>query len=355
MAEIPGHKVVDEHAIRAKLTPWFHRQLQADEVEIAGVDVPRGQGFSSETWLLDVVWTEEGDDHRQGFVAKTRPTGDTIFPTYDLASQFHCMRLVREHSEVPAAPVRWLEEDPAVVGRPFYVMDRVDGRVPPDNLPYTMEGWVLDDLQPVDRRQLVERSLDVLVGLHRLDAEQCGFGFLDRPRHGPTGVAQQLGEWEAYLRWVMGDRTHEVGEAALARLRATLPESPPPTVLNWGDSRIGNIIFDHTEPVAVLDWEMAALGPPEVDVGWFLYMHRFFTEALGVADPEGWPSEEDQLAHYEQGLGRSVDDLGWYLLFGGFRYGMIMVRIIQIQEATGIDAGWTEDENLAIAHLATML
>jgi aminoglycoside phosphotransferase (APT) family kinase protein len=105
----------------------------------------------------------------------------------------------------------------------------------------------------------------------------------------------------------------------------------------------------------VLDWEMAALGPPEVDVGWFLYMHRFFTAALGVADPEGWPSEADQLAHYEAQLGRSLDDLDWYLLFGGFRYGMIMVRIIQIQKAAGIDAGWTEDENLAVAHLATMI
>lgn len=354
MTEIPGHKVVDEHAVRARLTPWLRARLGADEVEVVGVDVPRGQGFSSETWLLDVAWTEEGEDHRAGFAAKTVPVGETIFPTYDLAGQFHSMRLVREHSEVPAAPVRWLEEDPAVMGRPFYVMDRVDGRVPPDNLPYTIEGWVLD-LAPADRRRLVENSLGVLAGLHRLDVESCGLGFLDRSRFGPTGLAQQLGEWEAYLRWVMGDRRHEVGEAALARLRETMPSSPPPTGLNWGDSRIGNVIYDGVEPVAVLDWEMASLGPAEVDVGWFLYMHRFFTEGLGVPDPEGWPTEAEEISHHEELLGRTLDDLEWYLLFGGFRYGMIMVRIIQIQDAQGIDTGWTEDDNVAINHLARML
>ena len=63
------------------------------------------------------------------------------------------------------------------------------------------------------------------------------------------------------------------------------PADEGPTVLSWGDSRIGNVMYRDFEPVAVLDWEMAGLGPREVDVGWFIYAHRVFEEEK-VAYPQ---------------------------------------------------------------------
>lgn len=353
MADIPGHKDVDAALVRGRLTPWFRRQLADPGAEITAVGVPEGQGFSSETIFVDV----QGGVGAQRFVVKTCPEGEILFPVYDLEAQFRCMQLVRAHSDVPAAPVRWLELDERVLGRPFYVMDRVDGVIPPDNLPYTLDGFLLQ-ASPADQRRLYDSSLAVLAGLHRLDWHACGFGFLDKAQFGRVGLEQQLAEGRAYLDWVARGADHPVPEAAIEKLHQTLPGHPPPLGLNWGDSRIGNMIYRDFEPVAVLDWEMALLGPAEVDLGWFLFMHRFFTTGLGVPDLPGFPSEDEAIATYEALLGRPVHDLDWYLLWAGLRYGVIMVRLIQIQTARSGEApepGWTEHDNLAIALLASML
>lgn len=348
MTEIPGHKTVDAGLLRRQLAPWFSARL-AGPATVEDVAVPEGQGFSAETVFVDVA--VEGALQR--FVVKLAPTGDTIFPTYDLSAQFRCMRAVRDHTDVPAAPVRWFD-DGSVLGRPFYVMDRVDGDIPADNLPYTMEGWLLA-ATPAEQQTLYDSSLDVLAGLHRMDWAGGGLHFLDRPEFGPTGLEQQLGQGAAYLDWVAKGRTQPVPEAALARLHKTLPADPPPIGLSWGDSRIGNIIYQSFQPVAVLDWEMAALVPAEVDLAWFLYMHRFFTAGLGVTDLPGFPSEATAVTRYEQRLGRPVHDLDWYLLWAGFRYGVVMVRMVQKMAAAGVGEGWDEHDNLAVNLLSTLL
>ena len=339
-ADVPAHKSIDADDLRRRFQPWFAEQL-GDGVEVTELSVPQGQGYSSETIFVD---TSAGR-----FVAKVPPTGETVFPRYDLEAQFRCMQRVREHSEVPAAPVRWYEPDASVLGRPFYVMDRVDGDVPPDNLPYTMDGFVVE-ATPEQQRRLYDSTIDVLAGLHRLDWQECGFEFLDRSQYGATGLDQQLGEWAAYYDWVARGGSHPVPEAALARLRSTLPASPPPTGLSWGDSRVGNVIYRDFEPVAVLDWEMAGLAPGEVDLGWFFLMHRFFTVGIGVADLPGFPSEAEGVAAYEAGLGRGVDDLDWYVLFAAFRYASILIRLYQKMSPDASD-----DDNLAVQLLASLL
>ena len=339
-ADVPAHKSIDADALRRQLQPWLAARL-GDDVEVTELSVPQGQGYSSETFFVD---TSAGR-----FVAKVPPTGETVFPRYDLEAQFRCMQLVREHSDVPAAPVRWYEPDVSVLGRPFYVMERVDGDVPPDNLPYTMDGFVVQ-ASPDEQRRLYDSTLDVLAGLHQLDWEQGGFGFLDRPHFGPVGVEQQLGEWAAYYDWVARGSSHPVPEAALARLRSTLPSSPPPTGLSWGDSRVGNVIYRDFSAVAVLDWEMAGLGPAEIDLAWFFVMHRFFTTGIGVPELPGFPSEDEGVAAYESRLGRSVDDLDWYLLFAAFRYASILIRLYQKMSPDASD-----DDNLAVQLLASLL
>ena len=341
-AEVPGHKTIDADDLQRRLGPWLRGRV-AHDLEIEGLSVPEGQGFSSETIFIDTTGGR--------FVAKARPTGETVFPTYDLEAQARCMQLVREHSDVPAAPIRWYEPDESVLGRPFYVMDRVDGDIPPDNLPYSMEGFLLE-APPEQQRRLYDSTLDVLAGLHRLDADACGFGFLDRPSFGKTGLDQQLGEWTAYLDWVTqrGRSPHPVPEAAAERLRKTMPSAPPPTGLSWGDSRIGNVIYRDFEAVAVLDWEMAGLAPGEVDLGWFFLMHRFFTAGIGVADLPGFPPEDEGAAAYEQRLGRPIADLEWYVLFAAFRYAAILIRVYQKMSPDAPD-----EDNLAVQLLASLL
>jgi aminoglycoside phosphotransferase (APT) family kinase protein len=100
--------------------------------------------------------------------------------------------------------------------------------------------------------------------------------------------------------------------------------------LSWGDSRIGNILYRDFEPVAVLDWEMAGLAPPEVDLGWLIFLHRFFED---IAADNGLPGLPDLLrrdevaAAYESMTGYTPQDLDFYTMYAATRHGIIMFRI----------------------------
>ena len=78
-----------------------------------------------------------------------------------------------------------------------------------------------------------------------------------------------------------------------------------PTVLLWGDARIGNIIFDGTMPAAVIDWEMVTLGSPEVDLAWAIFVDRHHSEGIETSRLAGFPSVEASVARYESLTGQS--------------------------------------------------
>jgi hypothetical protein len=94
----------------------------------------------------------------------------------------------------------------------------------------------------------------------------------------------------AYYDWVVdGLARSPLIEQAFDRLEELWPPEPGPPVLNWGDARIGNVIYDGFDPVAVLDWEMAALAPREVDLGWTVCLHRFFQDLTVSFGRRGLP------------------------------------------------------------------
>jgi aminoglycoside phosphotransferase (APT) family kinase protein len=100
-------------------------------------------------------------------------------------------------------------------------------------------------------------------------------------------------------------------------------------VLNWGDARIGNMLYREFEPVAVLDWEMAAIGAPEVDLGWMLFMHRFFESFVDKLDLPGTPDfmqRKDVVDTYEDCSGGPVRDLAFWEVFAGLRYAIVSLR-----------------------------
>jgi aminoglycoside phosphotransferase (APT) family kinase protein len=105
-------------------------------------------------------------------------------------------------------------------------------------------------------------------------------------------------------------------------------------VLNWGDSRIGNIIYRDRTPVAVLDWEMASTGPPEVDVAWMVFLHAFMQEMVAnfIADADGSGMTEflrkDRVVDlYEKAAGEPLEDLTWYEALAGVRFAIILMRM----------------------------
>jgi aminoglycoside phosphotransferase (APT) family kinase protein len=294
---------------------------------VGDVTAPEGSGMSSET-LLFTVRTADGADER--YVARLAPLASQqfqVFPEYDLALQRRVMETVAEHTDVPVPDVVAHERDPEWLGSPFLLMRRVDGIVPSDIPPYTMAGWLFD-AAPEDQRTLEREAVRVLARLHELTPEQHDLAFLDRPQFGAGALDQHLAYQRWYYDWAREGQRVPLIERTFAALDRTRPEEGP-TVLNWGDSRIGNMMFRGFAPVAVLDWEMAAIGPRELDVSWILFAHQVFESITGMLEMPGMPhflAEADVVAAYEEIAGVELGDLHWYHVYNGVQWAIVFMR-----------------------------
>lgn len=327
----------DPEHTRAALAGWLEERMpQARGVEILDMTVPEGTGYSNETLLLDVRWEEEGASRTAGLVARVSPVEYAVFPESDVDIQYRSLKALRENSDVPVPEVYWLEKDPSVLGASFFVMERLEGRAPPDTPPYNLSGW-LTDLSDEERRTLWSNAVEVLAAVHRLDPDESGFGFADRRELGPRGISQMLAYLEHQKEFASGGGSNPPAEAGWAWLNEHAPSSTPDIGISWGDARIGNIMFDGLEPVAACDWEMVALGPGEQDLGWWLFLDRFHSEGIGVERLGGLGDRDETIARYEELVGRRVDLglLDFYEVLAAFRFTLVMMRITQLQKHYG--------------------
>jgi aminoglycoside phosphotransferase (APT) family kinase protein len=315
-----------------RLAAWLREVLPdgADPI-VEQVTVPEANGMSSETLLFDATWTVDGERRTHALVARVAPDDADVpvFPSYDLELQFRVMQLVGERTEVPVPPVRWLELDPAAIGAQFFVMDRVQGRVPPDVMPYPMGSW-LSEATPEEQRALQDASVAAMVGIHAIDLETADIAFLDLERPGATPLRRHVANQRAYYDWVRGDEVIPVIEEAFDWLEANWPEDEGATVISWGDARVGNMMYDGFVPVAVLDWEMAALGTRGIDVGWMIFIHDFFQNICEVLEMPGMPGflrRDDVAAAYAELSGVPVPDLAFYEVYAALRHAIVMARV----------------------------
>ena len=158
----------------------------------SGVD---SNGMSSETIILTGRWDEDGQRREEKWVARVAPTAQDVpvFSSYRMDHQFDVIRLVGEKTDVPVPRVRWLEPTGSVLGTPFFLMDYVEGQVPPDVMPYTFgNNWFAD--APAERqRELQDSTVEVIAKLHSIPDPETTFGFLAdgsgrRTRCGATSI-----------------------------------------------------------------------------------------------------------------------------------------------------------------------
>ena len=315
----------DLGALRQKLAAWLTTKAGSD-VEVGEIEVPAANGMSSETVLFDATWA--GEQHR--LVARLAPeaTAVPVFPRYDLERQARVMTEARLASDVPIPEVLWSEPDEAPLGTPFFVMRRVDGRVPPDVMPYNFDSWVTA-ATPQERSIMQSSSVDVLARLHAIEAPTERFAFLEVDRPGDTAMRRQLADQAAYYEWAREGLRVPLIEKTFAWLEEHFPSDEGDPVMCWGDARIGNMLFDGFEPVAVLDWEMAVLAPPEVDLAWFCYIHTFFEDLAATFGVSGLPDFlrlEDVADEYEIRSGRVPRRLHWYTVYAALRYAIVSIR-----------------------------
>lgn len=323
----PTPLVDNQDETRRKLEQWLCAHLDRD-ITIPELAIPEATGMSNVTLLFDVHWRENGRPQSEPVVARLQPEIERpVFPSYDLSLQYEVMASVGRNSDIPVPELRGLETDRSLLGVQFYFMKRTQGRIPTDMPPYNMDGWMLHETTPAQRETMWRAAVDTMGRYHRLDYRKLGFEKLHEP--GRTPLQQQLRYWQDYHDWALEGARHEICQPALDWLHANQP-SDEPTVLCWGDSRLGNIIFRESLDgvAAVLDWEMAVLGNPVQDLAWFNFLDSSFADGLGMPRLEGLPSYEDTIAQWEQVSGHSARDYDYYLIFAAMRYGLILSRVM---------------------------
>ncbi|MBV9951878.1 MAG: phosphotransferase family protein [Acidimicrobiia bacterium] len=335
MSDLPWRRTAE--ALEPALCAWA-RSVGRESSVITDVRVP-DNGMSSDS----VRFCLDGEE----LVARLAPAPDAYqtFPTYDLERQRRVMELVRRRTSVPAPEVVHHEESDEWVGVPFIVMRAIEGLVPLDTPNYLMdpESWFRRGT-PADWERMEASTLAVLVELHRIGSDE-DTAFLRSEAPGATPLACQLAEHRRYYDWARGEHEVPILERAFDVLAATLPDTDR-AVLNWGDARPGNIIYRDFEPVGILDWEMAGLGPPEIDVAWATFFQRFWVSMAELAGLPPLPAmfeRSSAAATYERLGGDRLEDLAWYEALSGLRFGIILARMSLRSVAFGLQDGVPDD------------
>jgi len=321
----------DPRELEGALADWA-RSRYGSRATVSGVRAP-DSGMANDT----VFFRVDGD----ALVARLSPAPDSPYPTfpvYDLETQQRVIELVRSRTPVPVPEIVHLERSRHWLGVPFLVTRAIAGVVASDNPPYLLDpgGWFHRGT-PEDWERMEASTIEVLVELHRV-ADDDSTAFLRPDVPGDSALARQLAYQRNYYDWARDGHEVPILERAFAVLGASMPATDR-SVLNWGDSRPGNIIYRDFEPVAVLDWEMATVGPPEVDLAWLTFFQRFFgglAEQYGLSGVPEMFRTADAVAIYEQRSGSELSELAWYEALAGLRFGIILLRMSLRSAAFGL-------------------
>lgn len=315
----------DPEATAATLERWFTSQGY-DDVRVANLVIPSATGWSNETILFDAHWVRDGVAEDQGLVARVAPSDYQVFPDETFERQFHILGAVGRSGAAPVPGVLGIDLDPSWFGKPFWIMERIDGEIAADNPPYASEGWLAEATHEQQRAAWTS-AIDAMAAIHNLDVRS-----LDWPADTleiPNDLLEaRFAHYEHFLTWAEEGKEHPLCRRALAELRATRPPEPARgPALSWGDSRFSNLIFRDFEVVAVLDWEMAAIGDPLLDLGWWIFADDAMTVGTGATRLPGFPSIAETADQWSFATDRSAEALDWYVKLAGLHFSIIMLRM----------------------------
>jgi aminoglycoside phosphotransferase (APT) family kinase protein len=292
---------------RERFARWLSART-GDVVDVTSWERPSG-GRSNDTFLVTVALGADAV-HEEHVVVRAQPTTTQIFYSPDVLREARVVQGLHG-TGVPAPRVRWCEADPYVLGVPFFVMDAVTGRVPLARPSIHVAGW-MPDMNRADVETMWRSALDALVAVHAVDWRERHAFLLDGDRG--RSVHDHVERLAAWYRWSTDGQPHPITDAALDDVvarTAALADAEP--VLVWGDARPGNMIFgpDH-RVAAVIDWEVASIGPAEIDVAHWAFFDEFSTSAIGVLPVDGWPDRDTLVERYERTSGRRLEHLELY-------------------------------------------
>lgn len=297
------------------LVAYLREEGLIDAEAIGIAQFPRG--FSNLTYLVtagDLSW-----------ILRRPPFGIGKGVAHDVVREARLLAaLGSAYARVPRIVA--ICDDDTVLGAPFYLMERATGIILRDRLPAGLS------LDATEMRRVSERVVDTLAEIHAVDYAAAGLSELGHPE----GYARR--QVDGWARRYVAARTGPQPELeALAEwLAASIPETSRAALLH-NDFKYDNLVLDAAEPwrvVAVLDWEMATIGDPLMDLGTSL---AYWVEAgdppalralgLGVTTIPGNLTREEVIGRYEAATGRAVDAAVFYYAYGLFKVGVIAQQI----------------------------
>lgn len=287
-------------------------------------------GYSNLTFLL-LIGNKE-------FIMRKPPAGANIKSAHDMGREYNVLRALQPVYKAIPQPVLYCD-DVSVIGTPFYLMERVSGVILRNRVPKGME------VSAVTWKGISEAAVDGLAGLHKLDLAATGLGALGKPE---GYVQRQVEGW--VKRYVNAETDVVKGMNDTAEwLQANLPADEAPAFIH-NDYKYDNLVLDPndlTHILAVLDWEMATVGSPLMDLGTTLayWAEGGDSEALkpfNLTWLEGNLTREQVVERYAFSRGMDVPDMLFYYVFGSFKIGVIVQQIYARYKK-----GFTQDPRFA--------
>jgi aminoglycoside phosphotransferase (APT) family kinase protein len=251
------------------------------------------------------------------WILRRAPGHANVASAHDVLREYKILDAIKDEPVAIARPIVSCD-DASVFGAPFFVMERIDGSAILTHVP---EQWATT---PESHGRALEELIDALVAIHAVDWRACGLGDL---AHRGEYLPHQITRWLAQLASYDG---RELSTAA--RIAAWLDRHRPPdqpSALCHGDYKLDNVLFAPESPprlAAVVDWEMAGIGDPLVDLAWALIFHPGpdGTMHLGTTkDPkfavEVLPDRRQLIARYAHKSGRDTALIGWYDVFARWK------------------------------------
>jgi aminoglycoside phosphotransferase (APT) family kinase protein len=315
--DAPGPVRAGEELDAGRLALFLRETLGLD----GAVEVRQfGSGYSNLTYLVRCGGHE--------MVLRRPPAGSTVKTAHDMGREYTI--LSRLHPVYALAPRPLAAcDDPEVLGAPFYLMERVEGVI----LRAPGAGAAAPPLPPETARGLAEALIDNLARLHALDWRAAGLAELGRPE---GYAARQARGWGERWRAARTDPVPEVDEVA-AWLAANVPPESGAAALVHNDYKHDNLVLDPedlTRIRAVLDWEMATIGDPLLDLGTTL---GYWVEAgdpeelrrlaFGPTAAPGTPGRAALARRYAEASGRALPPLAFHYAFGLFKIAVIAQQI----------------------------
>jgi aminoglycoside phosphotransferase (APT) family kinase protein len=228
-------------------------------------------------------------------------------------------------TEVPHAKAVGVCSDPAVLGRPFYLMGFVDGWSPMDG------GWAEPFASDVSARPgLAYQLAEGIALLSKVDWKAKGLSDLGRP----DGFHErQVDRWTAFFERIKG-RDIDGLDVATGWLRTHRPLDFVPGLMH-GDYQFANVMYRHGAPAqlaAIVDWEMGTVGDPKLDLAWMVQSWLDDTDThseMSYVDMVGMPSCTAIVEHYSELSGRQVDDLDYYLVLAKWKLAIVLEQGFQ--------------------------